>query len=235
MTRAPARRPILRIAAAVALGGGATALAVPVGAAEGPMSVVQTAPGVHLIGYAKAKLKVTEWVSYTCPHCAQFESEGGDKLRLFYLTSGKVKLEIRHLVRNPFDLTAAMLTNCGPVAKFDRNHATFMKAQPVWLDKLRKSTPAQRARYTTGTNAQRRMAIATDAGFYPMMVTRGYSRVEVDRCLANEAMAKALADATAKYINETGIQGTPSFALDNVVLAGTNDWESLKLQIDVRL
>ncbi len=223
---------------AAALGGlaiAALALAVPVNAAEGPLSVTMPAPGVHVIGYTKAKLKVTEWVSYTCPHCSAFETDGGDKLRLFYLTSGKVKLEVRHLVRDPFDLTAAMLTNCGPAGKFDRNHAVFMKAQPTWLAKLMKTSPAQRARYTTGTMTQRRIAIATDAGFYPMMVTRGYSRVEVDRCLANETMAKALADATARYTDETGIRGTPSFAIDDVVLAGTYDWESLKLQVDARL
>jgi len=227
---------LTRLSAAIGgLAVGALALAVPVNAAEGPLSVTVPAPGVHLIGYAKAKLKVTEWVSYTCPHCSQFETEGGDRLRLFYMSTGKVKLEVRHLVRDPFDLTAAMLTNCGPAARFDRNHAVFMKSQPTWLGKLMKTTPAQRARYTTGTMTQRRMAIATDAGFYPMMVTRGYSRVEVDRCLSDEAMAGALAEATARYADETGIRGTPSFAIDDVVLAGTNDWESLKLQLDARL
>ncbi|WP_205693807.1 thioredoxin domain-containing protein [Croceicoccus ponticola] len=199
------------------------------------MTVTQPEPGVHVMGNPGAKVKLTEYVSYTCPHCAHFEEEAGDPLRLFYVASGKTELEVRHLVRDSFDLVAAMLANCGPIARFDRNHAMFMKEQTVWLGKLMKTTPAQKNRYGAGTQVARRMAIAKDAGFYPMMQRRGYDVTTVDRCLADDKMAEMLANKTASYIRDKGVASTPAFAIDGVLLAGTNSWDSLKFQLDLRL
>lgn len=219
---------------ATALLCGTLALAAPA-SAKGPLSSTNPEPGVHVTGSASAKLKLTEYVSYTCPHCAHFEMEAGDPLRIFYVASGKVKIETRHFVRDPFDLTAAMLSNCGAPSRFDRNHVMFMAEQPTWLAKLREATQAQKNRYSTGTFAQRRQAIASDAGFYDMMRRRGYQRIEVDNCLADEKMAEALAKKTAGYAQEKGVRSTPSFALDDVILAGTHDWKGLKFQMDLRL
>ena len=223
---------IARILAVLALA--ALALAMPA-RAKSVLDVTNPEPGVHVMGGDNTVLTLTEYVSYTCPHCYQFEKDGGDRLRVFYVGSGKVKLEVRHVVRDPFDLVAAMLTNCGPAGRFDRNHAMFMREQPVWLGKLRSATQAQINRYSSGPYAQRRQAIARDAGFYPMMQRRGYEPVEVDRCLADEGMAKALAEKARGYVQNGGIQGTPSFAIDGVVLAGTSDWEMLKAQLDLHL
>lgn len=210
------------------------ALAAPA-VAGNPLDGVIVEPGAHRIGAADAKVKLVEYVSYTCPHCAHFEEEAGNTLRLAYVGSGKVSVETRHLVRDPVDLTAAMLANCGPAARFDRNHAMLMSEQKNWLPRLAKATPAQKARYMSGSYKARRQAIASDAGFYPLMAKRGYDRMTIDNCLADEKMAKTLADQTAVYSRDLGIAGTPSFALDGVVLAGTHDWASLKTQIDLRL
>jgi len=204
-------------------------------AAKGPLSAATTAPGVHVIGKSDAEVKLTEYVSYTCSHCAHFEEEAGDPLRIFYVASGKTKLEVRNYVRDPYDLTAAMLANCGPASKFDRNHVMFLTEQDTWLPKLTKATQAQTNRYGTGSYLQRRQAIAQDAGFYDMMRRRGYQRIEIDNCLADEDMAKALAANSMTYSREKGVRSTPSFAIDDVVLAGTHDWKTLKFQLDLRL
>lgn len=220
----------------IAMAAAATVLALAAPAVAGnPLASVLVEPGAHRIGGADAKVKLVEYVSYTCPHCAHFEEEAGNTLRLAYVGSGKVSVETRHLVRDPVDLTAAMLANCGPATKFDRNHAVLMEEQDSWLPRLAKATPAQKARYTTGSYKARRQAIASDAGFYPLMAKRGYDRMTIDTCLADEKMAMALADKTSFYARDLGIAGTPSFALDGVVLAGTHDWASLKPQIDLRL
>jgi len=203
--------------------------------AKGPLSTSNPEPGVHIVGKPDAKVKLTEYVSYTCPHCSHFEEEAGDPLRVYYVATGKTKLEIRHLVRDQFDLTAAMLANCGPASRFDRNHAMFMREQADWIGRLRVATQGQANRYASGSYTSRRQAIATDAGFYAMMERRGYDRAEIERCLADDSMADALARNSAAYVREKGVQGTPSFAIDDVLLAGTNDWKSLKFQLDLHL
>lgn len=196
--------------------------------------VTRTAVPSHVIGNPAAKVKLATWVSYTCPHCAQFEVQADAALKLQYIRSGKVSVEIRHFVRDPVDLTVAMLTNCGPKEKFSLNHSAFMRSQSVWLNTMSRSTPAQQQRWSTGDLPVRARAIASDLRFYQIMATRGYDRIAVDRCLADTALAKRLADGTEEG-SKLGISGTPSFTIDGQLLLGTHDWGLLEPQLQARL
>lgn len=216
-----------RIAKAAVLAG---AVMLGVGASGNWVATVAETDGGHRIGNPEAKVKVAEYVSYTCPHCAAFTREGQPPLELAYIAPGKVSVEIRHLIRDPVDLTAAMLSNCGPASKFRQNHAAFMLGQDKWIAPLGTATTAQKQRWTTAGSAGRR-AIASDFGFYAIMERRGYSRAEADRCLADETMARKLAETSAKDWKLPGIGGTPAFAINGVVLPGTHAWGPLEAQI----
>lgn len=196
--------------------------------------IAVTPDGSHVLGNPAAQLKLTEYVSYTCPHCAHFTQESDAQLRLAYVAPGKLSVEVRHLVRDPVDLTVAMLTNCGAPAKFYLNHNAFMLRQSIWIEKLSNSTPAQRQRWSTGNGAARRKAIASDFGFYPIMESRGYSRVIAERCLGDEAMAQRLTHQTQAAI-AAGVQSTPSFAINGLLLSGTSEWSLLEPQLRARL
>lgn len=196
-------------------------------------TVAVTPSGSHIIGNPKAAVKLTEFVSYTCSHCAHFQQQADAPLGLVYVASGKVVLEIRNFVRDPIDLTAAMLTNCGGPARFQRNHNAFLLGQDKWIAVLGKATAAQQARWSTGSAMARRRAIANDFGFYRIMEQRGYDRPTVDRCLGDEAMAQRIAAQRAEG-DRLGVEGTPSFMLNDVLLAGTHDWPSLQAQLSAR-
>ena len=193
-----------------------------------------TPSGSHVLGNPVAQLKLSEYISYTCPHCAHFDEEATDRLRIYGIAQGKLSVEVRHLVRDPIDLTVAMLTNCGPPARFFANHTTFLRSQTQWMALANRATAAQQARWTTGTQKSRLQSIATDFGFFAIMAQRGYDRMTVERCLADQVMAKKLADQTAAA-TQLGGEGTPSFLLDGALLAGTHDWTSLKAQLDARM
>lgn len=196
--------------------------------------VVQT-DGGHRIGNPDAKISVIEFVSYTCPACANYTRNDEGALELAYVAPGKVTMEIRHIIRDPIDLTAALLTNCGAASKFPQNHKSFMLGQKKWLPLTQTLSVAQRNRWASGTNASRRRAIASDLGFYPIMERRGYRRPEIDRCLADEAKAASLAETSQKDSEKYFISSTPSFALNGVTLAGTHSWNLLEPQIKARL
>jgi protein-disulfide isomerase len=197
-----------------------------------PTVVVQTADGAHRIGNPEAKVKLVEYVSYTCPHCAEFTREADDRIKLAYVTPGNLSLEVRHLIRDPVDLTVVMLANCGPVAKFPLNHATFMLQQAKWIAPMSDATTAQRQRWTSGDGPTRRRAIANDFGLYTLMLGRGYNRPELDRCLSDEAAARRFAEQSQKDWDRPGIDGTPSFSINGVVMPGTHTWSTLEQQLN---
>jgi protein-disulfide isomerase len=145
-----------------------------------------------------------------------------------------LSVEVRHLVRDPIDLTVAMLTNCGPSGRFFANHTAFLRSQGQWMALANRATQAQQARWTSGSQRSRLQSIATDFGFFTIMTRRGYDRMSVERCLADPIMAKKLADQTAEA-ERLGVEGTPSFLLNGALLAGTHDWTSLKAQLDARM
>ena len=57
-----------------------------------PTVVAETADGAHRIGNPAAKVKLVEYVSYSCPHCAEFTREADDRIKLAYVTPGTVSL-----------------------------------------------------------------------------------------------------------------------------------------------
>lgn len=196
--------------------------------------VTLTPDGSHLIGNPDAPVKLVEYMSYTCPHCAHFEAEGMPRLRLTGLASGKVSLEVRHFLRDPVDTTVALLTNCAPPQRFFGLHDLFLRTQPKWLAEASKHAGDQQQRWFNGPMPQRMRAIAGDLGFYDLMESQGIGRVAADRCLANEAMLKKLAEQTARA-STPSFEGTPSFAINGLMLAGTHDWNSLEPQLNARL
>ncbi|RDC59577.1 putative protein-disulfide oxidoreductase [Alteripontixanthobacter maritimus] len=197
-------------------------------------ATVEKIEGGHLIGNPEAEVELVEFVSYTCPHCAQFTKDGEGALRLVYIRSGRLSLQIRHFIRDDIDLTVALLARCGTTDKFVQNHTAFMLSQPTWLAEVSKMSAAQRQRWAVGTGADRRRAIASDLRFYRIMERRGYQRNDIDRCLADAAEVTSLQAADEANRAEFGVAGTPSFMVDGILLAGTHDWAMLQPQLDAR-
>lgn len=213
----------------LAAGALAAMAGVGVGAASSNWNThVVRADGAHVIGNPKATRVLTEFVSYTCPHCGDFARTGDEALKLAHVGPGKLRLEIRHIVRDPVDLTVAMMTWCGDPKKFPQNHAAFMHSQPRWLSLARSTTPAQRQRWSSGDIPARMRAVASDLDFYKIMEGRGYSRTDIDKCLADTSRANALAANSTRDAERYNVAGTPSFALDGKLLPEVHDWPTLE-------
>lgn len=193
--------------------------------------------GGHVLGNPEAKVKLTAFESYTCHYCHDFENQASAPIRLAYVQPGKVSLEVRHIVRDPVDLAAAMLTECVPPAKFFDIHRALYLNFDKTLDLLANHTKAQEDRWrgTPTDRAAGRRAIANDFGFYDIMERQGMSRAQTTRCLNNDALAKRLVDQTEADSKKYGISGTPSFAIDGTLLLATHTWKLLQPQIDARL
>jgi protein-disulfide isomerase len=197
--------------------------------------VARTPADSHLLGNPNAPIKLIEYISYTCSHCAHFEAESDAQLRIGLVGPGKGSIEVRSFVRDPVDLTVALLTHCGPPSKFFGNHMTFLRHQSTWMEPIGRLSDAQKARWSNTDFAARTRAIASDLGLYSLMQARGYDRPATDRCLADKALAERLAQHTKEATEKDFITGTPAFVLNGVPLSGTFTWAMLKPQLEARL
>ncbi len=224
-------KPIVRTALLIAAAMFLTAIAPKTVAWNN--TVVVTTEGSHLIGNPDALVKLTEYISYTCAGCATFMIQSDGALQIGFVSSGKVSVEVRHLVQGPVDLAAAMLANCGLPAKFALNHAALMRSQNRWQQTFERAGPAQKQRWTSGTLLARGRAIAGDMDFYTVMASRGFDRTAADVCLADQALANRIgAQSKAGYAN--GITTPPSFTI-NGTLAPAHTWAELRPLIDASL
>lgn len=198
-------------------------------------TVAQTDHDSYVLGSPNAKLKLVEFISYTCPHCSEFEEQADAPLRIGMVAKGIGSIEVRPFIRNNVDLTAALLTECGDPSMFFMNNAIFLRQQKSWITPMYNPSPNDLARWNSSDFAARNRHIAQDFGFYQIMSDRGYDRVQVDRCLSDEAKGKRLMDETEAYTTDPGVQGTPSFMIDGILLAGTYSWDTLQPQIDARI
>ncbi|KQM22158.1 thioredoxin domain-containing protein [Novosphingobium sp. Leaf2] len=188
-----------------------------------------TANGGHRLGNPDAPLKLVEYVSYTCPHCAHFTKESEPVLRMTLIPKGQISVTVVNLLRNPIDMTVAMLTNCGDPKRFFVRNNAFFASQDQWLGTAVKFSAEQQKRWYQGEPPQRMRAMAADLGLYDKMATWGITRAQADACLGDKAiLAKLKAQQTE--VQSLGLTSTPSFTLNGEVLDG-HDWESVSKAI----
>lgn len=182
----------------------------------------------HRVGNPDAQLHLIEFISYTCPHCAHFEAESDAAMRALYLHEGLATVEVRSFIRNPVDLAATLVVECGAPEDFFANHRTMLFAHDRWMAKARGATEAQMQRWSTGPMSSRMRAIADDLDFHELMEPRGLSRTQIDRCLADDAKALEIVEAHEANNADFDIPGTPSFALNGQLLTGIHSWDGLQ-------
>lgn len=203
-------------------------LAAPIAAApQKPWPAVATpAPqGSFVIGNPNAKVKLVEYVSYTCPHCAHFTRDSNAVLRGRMIASGSTSVEIRSSVHDRYDLVAATLARCSGPALFPKMHDLLFARQEQWLKKAAAfdatggETPAGK------TQADKMRTLANGAGLTEIAKAAGMSDAAITACFAKDAnLANTLKAAQAI---QGKIQGTPAFELNGKLIEGV-DWAKLE-------
>jgi protein-disulfide isomerase len=216
----------MKLAHTIAL---AAAAVLATGAAPAPRpanwnaTVAITPQDGHLLGNPNAPVKLVEYISYTCPHCAHFAAESEAPLQMTFIASGKGSVEIRPFIRSSIDVAASLLVRCGPIAKFRGNHTAVLRAQDKWFHA---PSPLELQRWQSADFPTAMRNIATDLKLFELMQARGYTRAELDRCVTNKAAAEKMA-AQTRYATQNGVQGTPSFFV-NGRLQDTHSWDGLR-------
>ena len=191
-------------------------------------NVERTPEGGFRMGNPDASVKVIEYLSLTCPHCAAFVAEGGPELFRDYVRRGRVSIEYRNYVLNGFDLAAAFISRCAPpAAYFDLNHA-LLGSQPQWMPRIDALTEAQRNELRGLQPIEAMQRIIALLGLDRIAARHGVSASVRRTCLADQAGLDRIAQMKQAATRDFGIDGTPSFVVNGRLAANVHDWASLE-------
>ena len=209
-------RPLLLLLAAIGLIGAAPAV-------DWTRHVTATPTGSYVLGNPAAKVRLVEYLSYTCPHCAHFTNASATPLRQTYVRSGKVAVEFRHAIRDGLDLTAAILARCGNQATFFRRSEAIFANQDAMFAKIE----AWQAANPAPTKMDEAIkAFAGASGLTALMAKQGIPLARQNQCLASPEMLTAIEAQAKEAWQVRHIPGTPTFLLGDQQLGG--DWASLE-------
>jgi protein-disulfide isomerase len=183
------------------------------------------------MGNPNAKVKLVEFGSMTCPHCAEFDHEGGKALIDNYVKKGLVSWEIRNFVRDPFDMTATLLARCSGEAGFFGLTRNLFADQKEWIGKVQSADQAQLQALQGAPPAQQFSTIAEMAGLKQYVSMRGVPRAKADQCLSDQAAIDQLVQMNTDASTHYNIPGTPSFLINGSLVENVANWELLEPKI----
>jgi protein-disulfide isomerase len=193
--------------------------------------VSKTPEGGFLMGNPGAKVKLVEFGSMTCPHCAEFEEQGTKALIDNYVKKGLVSFEFRNYVRDPFDVAASLIARCGGEASFFGLTRGLYAEQRGWIGKIQAADNATMQSLQTMPPAQQFSTIADLGGLKQFAAMRGVPRAKTDACLANETEVNQLVQMNSDAQSTYNIPGTPSFLINGTLVESTASWEALEPKI----
>jgi len=193
---------------------------------------VRTPEGGVRIGNPAAPVKLIEYGSITCPHCAAFANQGGTAGLYAHVRTGRVSWEYRPYLIFPTDPGIFMLLNCLAPGRFFGATEQLYASQNEWFGRVRDMPADQLQRIQALTPIQQSAALVHAAGLDPFFRARGLSPAQMNACLANRAGIERLT-AITRRANALGVQGTPTFLVNGRVV-GTVGWARLEPMLSAR-
>lgn len=195
-------------------------------------TVTRTPAGAFVVGNPKAKVKLVEYLSLTCGHCAHFTGEAWGPLKAAYVGKGLVSLEVRHALRDAFDVTASLLSVCeGPEGYFDAIETVLAK-QDEWSAR---AGSFQEEGLEAKPMNERMMALARGSGLDLLFAGRGMARARIAACLSNPAEQRMLTAMAQEAWSKRKIGGTPAFLINGVLQPEVSSWEALEPKLKAAL
>jgi protein-disulfide isomerase len=193
--------------------------------------VTATPEGGFLMGNPNAKVRLVEFGSMTCPHCAEFEEQGVKALIDNYVKKGLVSYEFRNYVRDPFDVAASLVARCGGEAGFFGLTRGLYAEQRDWVGKIQAADPAKMQSLQTMPPGQQFATIADLAGLKQFAAMRGVPRAKAEACLADEAAINQLVQMNSDAQSTYNIPGTPAFLINGTLVEQVAAWSQLEPKI----
>ncbi len=166
------------------------------------------------IGNPDAKVKITEYASFTCPHCANFHDTVFKPLKADYIDTGKVHFTYREVYFDRYGLWAAMVARCGGDMRYFGISDILFETQQEW--------PASDDPNVVVENLKK------------IGRTAGMDDATLDACMKDGAMAEAMVKRFEENMKADEVEGTPTLFI-NGVKHDNMSYDDLKTIIEAEL
>lgn len=200
---------LIAVGAFALMTGAAMAQTTPEAAPAAPVEITDFG-----IGPMDAKVKVVEYASFTCPHCAGFHAEVFPKLKADYIDTGKIRFEYREVYFDRYGLWAGMIARCGGEMRYFGISDILFDTQKEWAAS---DDPA-----VVSENLKK---IGRSAGM---------EDAAMDACMKDKPTAEAMLKHYQTNFAADGIEGTPTFMI-NGVKHSNMAYEDFKAILDTEL
>jgi protein-disulfide isomerase len=193
--------------------------------------VVKTPEGGYRMGNPNAAIKIVEYGSLSCPHCAKLSNDGFRPLVDNYVNSGRVSYEFRSFAIHGIDVPLTVLARCGaPESFFGLLEQLYQNQEAVMTRAQQGDAQAQAA--ANLPRDQQMVAIAQAYGLIDFFAQRGISVDQAKACLANTAAAEEVAKQADTYGKE-GIDSTPTIMINGDKIEA-HTWQELEPELKNR-
>lgn len=225
------------LAATVALSGTAAEAAARPAAAKADWTHVVTATpeGGFRMGNPDAKVKLVEYLSFTCPHCAAFSGEAFGPLTQKYVGSGQLSFEVRVALRDALDFVAALSARCAAPPAYFGTVEDVMAAQTAWQGKAAEWIGAHRDELNGAGKMAAIRTLVTNAGLEAIVAKHGVTPAALGQCLEDKGAEAALQRSTEDAWSVRKINGTPGFLINGALQPDVFGWAALEPKIQAAL
>jgi protein-disulfide isomerase len=164
--------------------------------------------GERVLGKPTAPVIVIEYVSLTCPHCANFEKNLFPRMKREFIDTGKVRYIVREFPIGRTAGTAAIVNRCAPEDKYFFLMGQFLTRQPEWVSQ----------------------EVRPDA-IYSVAKASGMTRETFDKCLSNQVIIDGLTEVKQRG-RQFGVIGTPTFFINGRKAQGEVTFDEIKAMIE---
>ena len=146
-----------------------------------------------VLGKSDAPLKIVEYASFTCPHCATFHLQILPKIKEDYIDKGQVQIEYREVYFDGPGLWAGLLARCKGDEKYFAMIDLIFEKQKDWA---------------------RGNIDDTKAGLLSIGRQAGLTDSESLTCMQDDALAEKMVLSFQENSKRDGVSSTPSFLIN---------------------
>ena len=153
---------------------------------------LSAAMSARSLGNPNAPIRIVEYASLTCNHCAHFHNDILPELKAKYIDTGKVYLEFREFPLNAPALDASLLARCLPQEQYQSFTSLLFKTQEDWTT---------RPDYISALKQNAKLAGLSDQG--------------IEQCLQSNELRQAIGQSIQHASTQYKISSTPTFVIND--------------------